>query len=359
MKINLRNTNTGVSWLLLLTVIALLAIGMVAKGQTFTYQSSDLCLTFRKVTPYAENNEAVVNIGQASNYLNAAVGTKMPVPGFSASQLVPGTFESLNNLSWAVFGWYIFAPSLTNYAGYPHGTTLWLTVPRTDNAVRSPDAIRVDNVLQQQTETVMSTLLNDARYISHQIAISNAYNTAQFVREPIAGYPDRVVSVLIGSPEDNSIANFSDNWATSVEATTSGAFGGEVRADLYEVRPISDISGNLVVDPHTGTNGLAYYVGYFELTSDGTMTFTRDAVSTPSSTPPPVLSIQRSGTTSTISFGTTNGAVYSLYYTNAAGLTSPIANWALSASTVTGNGQTNTLTDTTTDANRVYRVVTH
>ena len=93
--------------------------------------------------------------------------------------------------------------------------------------------------------------------------------------------------------------------------------------------------------------------GYFKFGSDGSLTFT-PAVSAPP--PQPQLSVRRTGTTTTISFGTTSGAVYSLYSTNTAGLRSPVANWTLSGTTITGNGGTTNFTDVTTDASRVYRV---
>jgi hypothetical protein len=133
-----------------------------------------------------------------------------------------------------------------------------------------------------------------------------------------------------------------------------------VVSDLYEVRPSTDAQGNPIVDPHTGTNGLAYYVGYFRLNSNGTMTFTRDIASSQSlPPPPPFLSIRRVGNTSTISFGTTNGATYTLYYTNAAGLTQPVANWPASVTTITGDGNTNSFTDSSSDPMRIYRVGGH
>ena len=90
---------------------------------------------------------------------------------------------------------------------------------------------------------------------------------------------------------------------------------------------------NPIVDPHTGTNGLAYYVGYFELQLDGSMTFTREAASTTVAPPPaPMLSIARSGNVSSISFLSTNQATYTLLFTNTAGLTAPPKRLAFLAS---------------------------
>jgi chitinase len=111
------------------------------------------------------------------------------------------------------------------------------------------------------------------------------------------------------------------------------------------------------LDPHTGSSGLAYYVGYFELSSDGTMSFVREAANTVVTPPPaPQLTIGRSGQVSTISFVSSNSVTYKAYFTNTAGLTTPTTNWPALPNTLTGNGSTQSFQDTTSDPNRVYRV---
>ena len=142
---------------LCLTAFALLAAGTMAPAQTFTYANNDLILGLRKNSPYTENYEVVVDIGQASNYFNLTVGTEIPVLGFSASQLSPGSFASLNNLSWSVFACY----AGSSYPGYVNNT-LWLTVPRANNAVRSSDAIRLAYSLQQAVKAKMGTIIGRA-----------------------------------------------------------------------------------------------------------------------------------------------------------------------------------------------------
>ncbi len=76
---------------------------------------------------------------------------------------------------------------------------------------------------------------------------------------------------------------------------------------------------------------------------------------------PKIVSIVRTGGISTISFTTTNGTfTYTLYYTNSAGLTAPLTNWAASTTTLVGNGNTNSLSDTTAaTTNRFYRIGVH
>jgi hypothetical protein len=329
-------------------LVLLLALVADARAQSFVYKNNDLLLGFRKNGVYQENNELVVDIGQASNYVNAAIGSIIPVTNFSLAQLAPGTFSSLNNLSWSVTGWY----TGTSYPGYPT-YTLWVTVPRANINVQSVPATRLDRSTQQTTRSEIVSILANASFISTDLGTSNAYNNVYLVREGISAYPTHILSVFMGGIVDNSVGTLHDTWPEgNLEISTGNSFSSSVRSDLYEVRPTNDQNGNPIVDPHTGTNGLAYYVGYFELNSDGTMNFIRQA----SNPPAPVLSIVRSGNTSTISFSSANGSTYSLYYTNAAGLAAPLPNWPSLPSTISGDGNNKSFNDTTSDADRVYRV---
>lgn len=347
----------------LLSFFVVILSGMAAQAQTFVSSNNDLMLGFRKNAPYTENNEVVVNIGQASAYFNLAVGSTVPARGFTASQVTPGSFASLNNLSWSVFGAYVGS----SYPGYV-GNTLWLTVPRTNNAVRSTDALRLGYSVQQVTKSKILSIsggASGAAFISKDLGASNQFNTVSFVRESIAAYSAHIISVWMKGTVDPTQGTLNDTWppsepnAGNIEVTTPGTFtSSSVRSDLYEVRPLTTGPGVPVVDPHTGTSGLAWYIGYFELKPDGTMTFTRENAQTTTPPPPPspMLSLTRSGTATTISFGTTNGATYTLYYTNGAGINARVAVWPSLPSTVTGDGSTKSFTDSSTDADRVYRV---
>ena len=152
-----------------------------------------------------------------------------------------------------------------------------------------------------------------------------------------------------------------DTWpasepnAANLEVTTPGNFSGMVRSDLYEVRPLTTATGMTVVDPHTGTSGLGWYIGYFEFKSDGTMTFTREAAST---VPPQVpLSFARTNDVSTISFVSSSSVTYKLFFTNAAGLGVAVSNWPSQSGTISGDGTAKSFQDTTTDPMRFYRVL--
>ncbi|HLP77693.1 MAG TPA: hypothetical protein VK327_12335 [Candidatus Paceibacterota bacterium] len=96
-------------------------------------------------------------------------------------------------------------------------------------------------------------------------------------------------------------------------------------------------------------------IGSFTLGANGVLTYNVFSPTVPLP-PAPTIFISRSGNTSSISFATTNGATYRLYYTNHTGLTAPLTNWPSLPTTITGNGSTNVMMDTTTDSDRFYRV---
>jgi hypothetical protein len=105
------------------------------------------------------------------------------------------------------------------------------------------------------------------------------------------------------------------------------------------------------------TNQPPQLLGNFTLASNGVVTFNRVSSAPPA---PQIVSITRSGSTTTVFFNTTNLYAYSLYFTNPTGLSTSVSNWPKSTTTVTGPGSrlgaTNSIVDTTSDPNRFYRV---
>ena len=325
-----------------------------ASAQPFVYQPNDLALGFRKTGSFQGSYEAVVNLGQASNYFGAAIGTTFTITNFSASQLTPSTFANLNNLSWSVFGYYSGSGFGANYPSSA-ASTLWVSVPRTNNAVRSADATRLTRGQQASARSPISSILANAAYVSSDSGAS-AFNSATFIRESIATYPLHLLTVWMGSVVDPTVGTLNDTWPEGdLEVTTPGSFTSAVRSDLYEVRPLTDASGNPISDPHTGTGGLAWYIGYFEFKSNGTMTFTREAAST---APAAVaLNVSRTNAVSTISFGSASSVTYKLCFTNSAGLGAAVSIWPSLPGTISGDGTTKSFQDTTTDPVRFYRVL--
>src|SRR6266850_3684191 len=92
-----------------LAMFGILALADTVRAQPFTYTNNDLLLGFRKTGAFAGIFEVVVNIGKATNYVQAQPGASFTVPNFSLSQLTPDSFGDINHLNWSVFG-----SSLTN-----------------------------------------------------------------------------------------------------------------------------------------------------------------------------------------------------------------------------------------------------
>lgn len=334
--------------------VLLVPLAPAAWAQPFAYTNNDLALGFRKTSIHQESYEAVVNIGSATNYVDLAPGTTISVPNFTASQLTPDTFSDLTFLSWSVTGF-----SKTNTAfvlpGYVNNT-LWLTVPRADANMQSSAPQRLNYAQQGSVVTQVKSILSGAAYLSSQSS-AGPDNTTKFVREPVNNSAN--LSAFVGSIVDSSQGTLRDAWPQTIESTTPANFSGSSTADFYEVRPTNDPQGNPVTDRHTGqTSGDAYYVGYFTLSYAGTLTFTRGSSGTVTNPPPtaPTLTVARTGTTTQISFTADKGATYKLYYTGTAGLTQPLTSWATAPTTITGDGSTQTFSDTTTDSVRFYRV---
>jgi hypothetical protein len=189
-----------------------------------------------------------------------------------------------------------------------------------------------------------------ANALSSRLGTTNVDNNTLLVRETTGDAND--YSVFVSDPQDNTVGDFGGNMPSSVENTTQAAFNSAVVSDLYQSVPTG------YVDPNNGqTAGAAYYVGYITLNPNGTMTFTRASTAVP--TPPQIVAIKRTNTTATVYFTTTAGATYTLYFTNSTGLGTSVASWPASPTTLVGDGNTKTLTNTSTDAIRFYRVGAH
>ena len=139
-----------------------------------------------------------------------------------------------------------------------------------------------------------------------------------------------------------------------VENRAPSPFTTAIVSDLYIDVP------NGQADPFNGnaTSGNVSYLGYFTFSPDGSVTFTRaNQAVVHNPPPPPSLAVGNpSPNTYAISFVSSNSATYSLYYTNAAGLSKPVSTWPSVSTNITGNGSEVTFIDVTTDANRFYRV---
>jgi len=213
----------------------------------FVYNSRDLLLGFRNSS---SANDFIVDIGPASTYYGAAPGT-FTIGGFTGAQLT-SVFGSMNSLSFSVFG----DVRSSGDTSYPLNT-LWVSNPRLDPNTQSNPWNRQSQFSQGNTASKIDGIGNGAITYSGTIP-ADANNTLTTVNLPKTWNAGGVsYSIGIGAS-----GNFANAFQGSVENTTALDFatsGGLVRSDLYELKP--------------GT-GQGTYLGYFELSNSGTMTFT-------------------------------------------------------------------------------------
>jgi len=315
-----------------------LVLSIQAGTPIFQYSTGDLVLTFRKTgfdlvgTVAASEFEA--DIGQASTYYNATPGTVINITQYSTS-LLNSSFDNLNDMSWSLGG---CVPAVGGYADSSIPVkTLWATSPWSLASLPGTVYKRYSATAQGTTAAKMTTILTDASYYS-SLSGNAAFCTASTAL--VSESSGQAAGVSLGQ-----LGNYDNTFNGFVENTTPPTFstdGLPSKSDLYQLLPDT-----------TGTQPAGAYLGYFQFNPDGSMVFYRLAG------PPPTISVTVSGTTSTISFPTATGATYTLYYTNAAGVSSPISTWTKVSPNISGDGTVKSFQVTSTDANRFYSVQDH
>ena len=311
-----------------------------AATPVFVSNNRDLMLCFRKTGATGGTtspNNLEVNIGQAALYYGAAQGSTVTT-SVSGAQL-SAVFDNLNDLTWSVAG---CVPTVGDTGDSSVPTrTLWVTAPRSVSTAPAAPWVRNGPSTQGSTASEIKSVLDNASFYSGTVA-GGANNTASAVVVPVGS--NHEYGYFAGT-----LGNFANTFQGDVENITPANFmtGSAVsRSDLYELRPDS-----------TGTQPAGKYLGYFELRNTGAVVFV--AASTTTTPPAPTLSITISGTHSVISFASTAGATYTLYYTDAAGLLTPTSTWQTQATTITGNGSSQSFQDVLTASTRFYRVGVH
>jgi hypothetical protein len=309
----------------------LLLQNVQAQAPVFITTNRDLVLSFRKT---GANNVLEIDLGQAKTYYTATPGTTKPVSQLSSTLLNSAFSGDLTSLSWSVAGSVLHVGDGGD-ASVPN-STLWVTAPRTDPATPATAWVRRSASAQGATATEINSILVDgSQYSGSTYGVTNSTATTTLVP---AGNGFDAGSFLGAS------GNYLNTFQGDVENTTPSDFdtaGLPSRSDLYQLYPDS-----------TSTQPPAKYLGYFELEPAGTMVF----VAGPPAT---TVSLSVAGNTSTVSFPTVGQGTYTLYYTNSAGLLSPIHTWATNSSVVIGDGKVDSFQQTSTDPNRFYSVGVH
>lgn len=353
--------------------VALPLFAQTAGAQTYFTKTGfgDLVAGFRKTGGFAENYEMAAYLGNITNFISLSVGTTIPITNYSAAQINQMCPDDKANLQWSVFssstrvGAPLEQPWVTPVASFPGGTC-WFTIPRDNANTQTTPPARMSYSFTSTVRTRILGVSQGANQISQNLGVTNQFNNTLVVLEPVTD-PDHLVTAYISDGADSTLGDWGGSGTSftlpyNVEGVTPDPFDSANRVDLYQFCP----TGN--ADPFNNqTAGSAYYLGYFTLNTDGTMTFTRQANTSGGGgnnpPPQPVLALtsrlQSGQITSTISFNTTNGATYKLYFTNAAGLKTPMTNWPSLTTTITGDGAMHSFTNTSTDAVRFYSIGAH
>jgi hypothetical protein len=323
----------------LLSLAGSCAIDQSVQAQGFTDNSRDLILTFRKTGFDGGAVGSVVlevDLGQASIYYGTTPGSSIPITTYSSTAQLGTLFDSVDDLSWSVGG---CVPNAGD-SGDPSipTRTLWVTEPRQDpNVQASPAWNRAGSYTQGTTDAKINSVLDNAATWATSAASDSVTNTATAVAIP-AGNVYNANGSLGGA------GNYLGTFQGDVENTTPSDFdsaGAPSRSDLYELQPGS---------------GAGTYLGYFELGTDGSMTFHGPALTFPA--PIPSASTDGAGNV-IISFPTTANGTYSLSYTNAVGLAAPVSTWPTVGTNVIGDGTVKSFEQSISGPGTFYSVGVH
>ena len=230
-----------------------------------------------------------MNIGQGTIYDAVAAGQSLVVGNLSASQLNTA-FPDLDGINWSITG-AVRALGDPNYAAQ----TIWATAARTDVNVQSVPWLRRNQYGQGGSASQFAAVGNNAAtYSSVQPASPN--NTTTGVVIPLDD--PSAYTALVENQDNPNASDFNGGFQGSVENTTPLDFTSLEplsRSDLYELIPGTTAGGTV--------NTPGKWVGYFDLTPDGTLTFTAATTAPPR---PTITGVQRSGNVATVTFTTAN-----------------------------------------------------
>ena len=310
--------NKKIGLIALLTSVA--ASGVWA-GTLTNYAVGDVLVCFRK-----GGNDMVVDAGQLSSLTNGTPNQRIPITQYTGAQLAQvGT----NGVSWSAFTWL-------------NDNTLFVTKARTSlNDQTTPWQARSSSA-QYGTVARMASIPPGALDQLNLLVYPVSTKTAVVEEDSSAGNPNYTDGASYHDALSGSYGGFFDGtFVGNPENTTLNTFttsGKVVRSDFYQMTPTSDYA-------------LGKWLGYFELSTNGAMTY----VAYPSTTPV-IASINRSGTTTTITYTTGLYGTYTLRGTNSLTSGTAMTNWPAIATLTSGDTATHTVTDTTTDDIRFYTI---
>ena len=308
------------------------------------YTSGDVLVCFRSTgTP---KYDVIVDAGPATTLASLPAGNTVPID----TSLLP--YVGTNNVAWS---------ASAAYENYPASDDTWLTQPRT-TLNNQPIPFNIGSL------SYMKNIAGDIdgnpslaydpvnSFPSSDLPVNNFTNLVEVEANHTTA--NQVTGDCYFFWVENSSGVASDPGTFRGDAPQPGGIveqitpsnftsaGKPVRADFYQ----------LLQTGSTASGTPATYLGYFELSTNGVMTYTSgpSALVVPA---PAITSFTRSGTTNVITFTTVSGGTYSLI--GSASLAIPVASWPQIGSSVTGTGLPLSITNVSTDALDYYRISAH
>jgi hypothetical protein len=306
---------------------ALLLAHASIRAQTFAYTNCDLVAGFR--IPGA-SSDLVVNLGSVAAFENFPLRSVIMITNLSVAQL-SNALPTLNGVMWSVSAAMRGNP---NYPQYPL-QTIWVSSPR-------PDIDTPGVVWERKGQFTQGTVAGQIDAIGAGAVIygnsqpASADNTETGIVISSTDVNSYTVLMTANGDFDGTLPGTAEN-ATPTNFVSTGAIS---RSVLYKLLPGLGAALNAPGQP----------IGFFDLRSDGTMTFTAG--------PPPerttVTSFHATGGVNTISFPTSNSVYYRLRFSDS--LITPIGNWSTNGAVLVGDGTIRSLQDTNASPAGFYSV---
>jgi hypothetical protein len=316
----------------LIAVLVSVAAGQIWAGTLSSYAVGDVLLCFRKS---GGANGLVVDAGPISTFTNATHNQRIPITQYTGGQLA-AALSATNGVSWSAFTWFDDSVN-PNWA-------VCMTRARTLlNTQTSPWLAASASSQQYLITTELATIPLGAND-NFSIVLYNANSTSTAVIEPDSStgntsgnYPDgqsyhSALDPLGGG--DNNFGGFAGN----PENTTTNNFttaGTVARSDFYWIPPAG--------------SGAVKYLGYFELNTNGAMTY----VAYPTAIPT-LKAISRSGNIATLTYKSGVYGTYTLLGTNK--ISAPVSTWPVAGTGTlsSGDNSTHTIQDIDSVSNKFY-----
>lgn len=303
----------------LLALLAIVGFSDGWAGTVTNYTIGDVLVCFRK-----GGNDMVVDAGPISAFTGAAANQRIPITQYTGAQLAQvGT----NSVSWSAFAWLSDNTLFVTRARATLGTqtTPW---PAQSGSTQSGTAARMATIppgaLDELTLLVYPVSTPTAVVEEDSSAGNPNYTDGVSYHDALAGsYGGNFNGTFVGNPENTTPANFTSS-------------GNPVRSDFYQMTP-------------TGGFAPGTWLGYFELATNGAITY----VAYPSTTPA-ITSLSHSGTATTVTYTTGQYGTYTLRGTNGLTYGSPPINWPAITTLTSGDKATHSTEFTATNDCEFY-----